>query len=44
MAGWIIRNRVRSPRALMEFAEDGYEYDPDRSDADRPVFVRYNRS
>ncbi len=44
MAGWIIRNRVRSPRALMDFAEDGYGYDPDRSDADRPAFVRYNRS
>ena len=44
MAGWIIRNRVRSPRALMEFAEDGYSYDPDRSDPNRPVFVRYNRS
>ena len=44
MAGWIIRSRVRSPRALTEFAEDGYEYDPDRSDADRPVFVRYTRS
>ncbi|MCQ3806713.1 MAG: peroxide stress protein YaaA [Acidimicrobiaceae bacterium] len=40
MAGWIIRNRVRSPKALTEFAEDGYEYDPDRSNADRPVFVR----
>ncbi|MCY3851393.1 MAG: peroxide stress protein YaaA [Acidimicrobiaceae bacterium] len=44
MAGWIIRNRVSSVRALAGFAEDGYEYDPDRSDAHRPVFVRYNRS
>lgn len=44
MAGWIVRNRVRSVRGLMEFAEDGYRYDPDRSDPDSPVFVRYNRS
>lgn len=44
MAGWIVRNRVGSVRGLMEFAEDGYGYDPDRSDANRPVFVRYNRS
>ena len=44
MAGWIIRNRVRSPRALTEFAEDAYSYEPDRSDPNRPVFVRYNRS
>lgn len=43
MAGWIIRNRVRSAHALMEFAEDGYNYDPDRSDTDRPVFIRSNR-
>ena len=44
MAGWIIRNRVSSVRALMEFDEDGYSYEPDRSDPNRPVFVRYNRS
>ena len=44
MAGWVIRNRVASVRALTEFAEDGYGYDPDRSDVNRPVFVRYNQS
>ena len=42
MAGWIIRNRLKSPRALLDFALDGYRYDPDRSQADRPVFVRHH--
>ena len=42
MSGWIIRNRVKSPKALLDFAEDGYRYDAERSQADRPVFVRYN--
>ena len=40
MSGWIIRNRIKSPRALLEFDEDGYRYDRERSSADRPVFVR----
>jgi cytoplasmic iron level regulating protein YaaA (DUF328/UPF0246 family) len=42
MTGWIIRNRVKSPRALLDFDEDGYRYDKERSQADRPVFVRHN--
>lgn len=42
MSGWIIRNRVKSPRALLEFEEDGYHYDRERSQADRPVFVRHH--
>lgn len=42
MAGWLIRNRVRSPRALLAFAEDGYRLDPERSERDRPVFVRHH--
>ncbi|MEZ5246862.1 MAG: peroxide stress protein YaaA [Acidimicrobiales bacterium] len=42
MSGWIIRNRIKSPRALLEFAEDGYRYDAERSQADRPVFVRHH--
>jgi cytoplasmic iron level regulating protein YaaA (DUF328/UPF0246 family) len=40
MTGWIIRNRVRSIRALRDFAEDGYRYNPERSDPHAPVFVR----
>lgn len=42
MAGWIIRNRIASPRALLDYAEDGYRHDPERSQRDRPVFVRHN--
>lgn len=42
MSGWIIRNRVKSPRALLEFDLDGYRYDRDRSQTDRPVFVRHH--
>ena len=42
MAGWIIRNRVKSPRALLDFELDGYRYSPDRSEPDRPVFVRHH--
>ena len=40
MAGWVIRNRVKSVKALAEFDEDGYRFDPKRSTAKRPVFVR----
>jgi cytoplasmic iron level regulating protein YaaA (DUF328/UPF0246 family) len=40
MSGWIIRNRLKSPRAILEFEEDGYHYDQERSQSDRPVFVR----
>ncbi len=42
MSGWIIRNRIKSPRALLEFDRDGYRYDAERSQADRPVFVRHH--
>jgi cytoplasmic iron level regulating protein YaaA (DUF328/UPF0246 family) len=40
MAAWIIRNRVRSVRALADFDGMGYRHDPERSRADEPVFVR----
>ncbi len=40
MAGWIIRERVRSARALIDFAGQGYRYAPDRSTPDEPVFLR----
>jgi cytoplasmic iron level regulating protein YaaA (DUF328/UPF0246 family) len=40
MSGWIIRERVKSVRALQEFDGLGYSYDADRSSADSPVFVR----
>lgn len=40
MAGWLVRERVRSVKRLTAFAADGYRYDPDRSSADQPTFVR----
>ncbi|WP_203566483.1 peroxide stress protein YaaA [Aestuariimicrobium ganziense] len=40
MAGWMVRNRVRSVKALQEFSESGYRFDADASTADVPVFVR----
>ena len=40
MAGWIVRERVRTWTALTEFSLDGYEYDEERSTPDEPTFVR----
>lgn len=40
MAGWAVRNRLRSPGKLLDFAEEGYRYDEQRSTKDGPVFVR----
>lgn len=40
MAGWMVRNRVRSAAKLADFDVDGYAYDEARSSKDEPVFVR----
>ena len=40
MAGWMVRERVVTIRALTEFDDLGYRHDPERSVPDRPVFVR----
>ena len=40
MAGWMVRNRVRSAAKLADFDVDGYTYDEARSSKDEPVFVR----
>jgi cytoplasmic iron level regulating protein YaaA (DUF328/UPF0246 family) len=40
MAGWIVRERVRSVRALRDFDGLGYRYDAARSSPHAPVFVR----
>ncbi len=42
MSAWIIRNRITTRKALIEFDGMGYNYDPDRSSAERPVFTRRN--
>ncbi|MEZ5341077.1 MAG: peroxide stress protein YaaA [Acidimicrobiales bacterium] len=40
MAAWIVLNRIKSARALRNFDELGYRYDPARSTAKSPTFVR----
>lgn len=40
MAAWVVQHRVRSIRVLREFDAAGYRYDPKRSSADRPTFIR----
>lgn len=40
MTGWIIRNRIKSRKALTEFDGMGYSFDPERSTEERPVFIR----
>jgi cytoplasmic iron level regulating protein YaaA (DUF328/UPF0246 family) len=42
MAGWAIRERIKSPAALVDFDHDGYAYTADRSSPDAPVFTRRN--
>ena len=40
MASWLVRERVRSVRAMYEFEADGYRYAPERSTRDQPTYVR----
>ncbi len=40
LAAWLVRNRVRTPRALKDFDGSGYRYDPRASTPQQPVFVR----
>lgn len=44
MAGWVVTNRVRSARKLLDFDEDGYRYDELASSRHQPVFVRRTKS
>ena len=40
MAGWLVRERVRTPGAIKRYAGDGYAYDRAASTPLQPVFVR----
>jgi uncharacterized protein len=40
MAGWIVRERIKSPTALKGFTGLGYHFDRARSTPDEPVFLR----
>lgn len=44
MAGWIIQNRIKSARALVQFDGMGYRYDRERSSPSRPTFIRENET
>lgn len=41
MAGWMVRERITTARAIAEFDGLGYRHDPDASGGDAPTFVRY---
>jgi len=40
MARYIIKERVKTARKLEQFSEDGYRFDPTRSEVGKPVFIR----
>ncbi len=40
MARYIIQHRLTDPAGLLDFDSGGYEYRPDLSEDDKPVFVR----
>ena len=40
MAAWIILNRVKTAKGLLDFDANGYRYDAERSTQDEPVFIR----
>jgi cytoplasmic iron level regulating protein YaaA (DUF328/UPF0246 family) len=40
MARFVVENRLTDPAALAEFDTGGYQYQPDQSTPDRPVFLR----
>lgn len=40
MAGWLVRNRIRTLKGIRAFDGLGYRYDPARSTSSEPVFVR----
>lgn len=42
MAGWIVRERITTIKALADFDANGYRYDADRSTPDEPTFIRRN--
>ena len=42
MAGWLIRERIKSISGIREFSGMGYRFDESRSEPDEPVFIREN--
>ena len=44
MAAWLVLNRVKTAKGLLDFDADGYRYDPHRSTRNEPAFIRSQRS
>lgn len=44
MAAWLIRNRIDSASKIVEFDVDGYRYSETDSTANKPVFLRKQKS
>jgi cytoplasmic iron level regulating protein YaaA (DUF328/UPF0246 family) len=42
MAGWLVRERITTMKALTEFADRDYRYDESRSTPDEPAFIRHS--
>lgn len=40
MAAWLVTNRVRTMRAIVDFDGAGYRFDPERSTDEEPTFIR----
>lgn len=40
MAGWLIRNRITTIKAIADFDGLGYRFDPTRTTTDEPTFIR----
>ena len=40
LAGWLVRNRVRTLKGIRAFDGLGYRFDPERSTTEEPTFVR----
>ena len=44
MAGWIVRERITTAKALSAFDNNGYRFDAAQSTPDEPVFTRRNNA
>jgi hypothetical protein len=40
MAAWVIRNKAKTLKKLLQFDDDGYRYDAESSSEHQPVFLR----
>ena len=43
LARYVIQNQIKHPQGLSEFNLEGYQYDPERSSLEAPVFIRFEK-